>query len=513
MAAFETLMGDFEATKESRVAFGSVNLSPKGTKSVWKQVKYPLADIKIIELIDSETERTIGRTLGWAVAGAVVAGPLGLIAGFAGKRSEVRFACQFKDGKRFLGAMSPRAFRKLTKPMVLDGRFDPDAKGSRILKELAEQPNRTHAMDCSLAADVPNAEVQKGEVEVNRDANGTLGSTANGRPARRISQILGLALGLPIVASLIVNLDPSAGLIFVLAVVVAAGIAVFRPLPRLGLGSRPFNAFLVVWVGIVGLGLVGARDPSAVERNEPAALLTSDSATSLAAGEVAAVAAERQMDPVERRELHERLAARVMSLIDQREWSQAQGQFQVLADRDPEDIAALRAEAEARALALVRPIPAADIEGNLAGYRLLAALMPDNSTYIERVVHYSERERAPAPLAPQRARQAPAEVVAQTEELLYNWQPKSITLSGSILRVVLPQRRITPEIYSAVIRLGVCFGPLLGHPLPGVRSVEVLNEFAHQGFVYEAGTEDCEQINAAPPDRAEILLLGKTHTF
>lgn len=418
MAAFETLMGDFEATKESRVAFGSVNLSPKGTKSVWKQVKYPLADIKIIELIDSETERTIGRTLGWAVAGAVVAGPLGLIAGFAGKRSEVRFACQFKDGKRFLGAMSPRAFRKLTKPMVLDGRFDPDAKGSRILKELAEQPNRTHAMDCSLAADVPNAEVQKGEVEVNRDANGTLGSTANGRPARRISQILGLALGLPIVASLIVDRDPSAGLIFVLAVVVAAGIAVFRPLPRLGLGSRPFNAFLVVWIGIVGLGLVGAREPSAVERNEPAALLTSDSATSLAAGEVAA---ERQMDPAERRELHERLAARVLNLIEQREWSQAQGQFQVLADRDPEDIAALRTEAEARALALVRPIPAADIEGNLAGYRLLAALMPDNSTYIERVEHYSERERAPAPLAPQRARQAPEKAAEGAHERQYGF--------------------------------------------------------------------------------------------
>lgn len=110
---------------------------------------------------------------------------------------------------------------------------------------------------------------------------------------------------------------------------------------------------------------------------------------------------------------------------------------------------------------------------------------------------------------------ADSKAIQQAKELLDLWQPISVSQEGSTLRVVLNERQITQTIYLAVIKSGICVGVLTGKPLPDVSSIEVLNEFSRQGYVYEAGTEDCAQINDLPVgDRTgTLLVLGKTKAF
>ncbi|MCW3784650.1 hypothetical protein OM960_24350 [Defluviimonas sp. CAU 1641] len=84
-----------------------------------------------------------------------------------------------------------------------------------------------------------------------------------------------------------------------------------------------------------------------------------------------------------------------------------------------------------------------------------------------------------------------------------------------MLTAVLPQRRITPEIYLATITTGICFGPLRGIDLPGVREIAILNEYGAQGYVYEKALEDCGRMNAMPAasDLVKVLVMGSTHSY
>jgi len=119
MVWFETIAGDYKLRENNLIMGGQIDVKPVPKR----RVKLTLNDIALVELIDEETARTAGRTIGLALAGALVAGPLGLAAGFFGKKSEVRFALLFKDGTRLVGCCTPKAFRKLTKPLVLSGRY------------------------------------------------------------------------------------------------------------------------------------------------------------------------------------------------------------------------------------------------------------------------------------------------------------------------------------------------------------------------------------------------------
>lgn len=111
------------------------------------------------------------------------------------------------------------------------------------------------------------------------------------------------------------------------------------------------------------------------------------------------------------------------------------------------------------------------------------------------------------------ARPASAEDVADARELLYLWNPVSVTISGGELEVVLPQDRITDQIYLSVITSGLCLGPLLDKPLVSVSNIAVLNRHGSQGYVFENGLEACETWNGRPAGdrRNEIEILGATH--
>ncbi len=50
------------------------------------------------------------------------------------------------------------------------------------------------------------------------------------------------------------------------------------------------------------------------------------------------------------------------------------------------------AEIEKRALSIVRPLPASDIEGNIKGYTLLTKVRPEHQTYAQKLAHYEQKK-------------------------------------------------------------------------------------------------------------------------
>lgn len=110
---------------------------------------------------------------------------------------------------------------------------------------------------------------------------------------------------------------------------------------------------------------------------------------------------------------------------------------------------------------------------------------------------------------------AAADVKSDARDLAAMWQPAEVRVENSRLTLVLPQRRITEEIYLAILTSGLCLGPIVGKLLPGVSEIHVLNEFARQGYVYEKGLEDCDRFNNRPvgDGMTRMEILGATHLY
>lgn len=110
---------------------------------------------------------------------------------------------------------------------------------------------------------------------------------------------------------------------------------------------------------------------------------------------------------------------------------------------------------------------------------------------------------------------AQADTKANAVDLTAMWQPKQVQIEGEKLILVLPQPRITEEIYLALLTAGLCMSPLIEKPLVGVSEIQVLNQSGEQGYVYESGLEDCETFNNRPAGDAmtKIEILGATHLY
>lgn len=63
-----------------------------------------LAEISAAEIVTSENHASLAGKLGWGTAGALVLGPVGLLAGLlaGGNRQSVILAVKFKDGRGVL---------------------------------------------------------------------------------------------------------------------------------------------------------------------------------------------------------------------------------------------------------------------------------------------------------------------------------------------------------------------------------------------------------------------------
>ena len=77
--------------------------------------KFPLNELATVEIATEESVKRLGGTVGWGAAGALLLGPVGLLAGLllGGRKKEVTFVARFKDGRKFLATTDPKVYRKL----------------------------------------------------------------------------------------------------------------------------------------------------------------------------------------------------------------------------------------------------------------------------------------------------------------------------------------------------------------------------------------------------------------
>lgn len=91
------------------------------------------------------------------------------------------------------------------------------------------------------------------------------------------------------------------------------------------------------------------------------------------------------------RTVSEEDAATMMSQIDNLEFWPVKYKIEQYI-RNGYEVNALLDLVEEKALAAVRPLPASDIEGNLNGYKLLAAVRPEVQGYADKVREYEQRQ-------------------------------------------------------------------------------------------------------------------------
>lgn len=113
MAKLNVHAGDFPTGKNSQFLNG-IFLMDTG-RTGWLGVKWekiPAAELAEIEVATEENVKRLGGTVGWGVAGAVLLGPLGLLAGLlaGGRGKDITFVAKFKDGRKMLATASSKTF-------------------------------------------------------------------------------------------------------------------------------------------------------------------------------------------------------------------------------------------------------------------------------------------------------------------------------------------------------------------------------------------------------------------
>ncbi|WEK29730.1 MAG: hypothetical protein P0Y58_23010 [Candidatus Pseudomonas phytovorans] len=104
--------GDF-LQGEGEYRNGSLTLKTPRSPSPGERIS--LTRISDLRLASLEPSRSLGSALGWGVAGALVAGPVGLLAGLwlGGKEEEATFLVTFKDGRKLMAITDGKTWSKI----------------------------------------------------------------------------------------------------------------------------------------------------------------------------------------------------------------------------------------------------------------------------------------------------------------------------------------------------------------------------------------------------------------
>ena len=112
MAKIAVYAGDF-LKGDGQFNFGSLTL--RTAAHSWVGETIPISQLETVEVASEESVKKIGGTIGWGAAGALILGPVGLLAGLllGGKRKEVTFIAKFKDGRKLLATTDSSTYTKL----------------------------------------------------------------------------------------------------------------------------------------------------------------------------------------------------------------------------------------------------------------------------------------------------------------------------------------------------------------------------------------------------------------
>lgn len=114
MASVTVLAGDF-LQGDGEYTDGVFTL--RTSLHPWPGITLPLSSFKSVEVANEESINNIKDAIGFGfgVAGAMLLGPIGAIAGFmlAGKETEVTFLATLKDDRKLLAAVDGTTFDEI----------------------------------------------------------------------------------------------------------------------------------------------------------------------------------------------------------------------------------------------------------------------------------------------------------------------------------------------------------------------------------------------------------------
>lgn len=81
----------------------------------WRRETVPVSQVVSVEVASEEAFNRLGGVLGWGLAGDVLFGPVGLLAGLirGGRGKKTTFICSLKDGRKFLATAPSGVFSKI----------------------------------------------------------------------------------------------------------------------------------------------------------------------------------------------------------------------------------------------------------------------------------------------------------------------------------------------------------------------------------------------------------------
>lgn len=112
MAKITVHAGDF-LKGDGQFSFGQLTLLTEAHSFLGESI--PIAQLETVEVASEESVKRLGGTIGWGAAGAVLLGPVGLLAGLllGGKKKQVTFVAKFKDGRKLLATTDSGTYTKL----------------------------------------------------------------------------------------------------------------------------------------------------------------------------------------------------------------------------------------------------------------------------------------------------------------------------------------------------------------------------------------------------------------
>lgn len=116
---FEVQAGDFEKGGGHQLTDGLLLMKRPG--KIFRE-KVALDQLQAVEIATEESVKRVGGTLGWGIAGGLVLGPVGLLAGLlaGGRGKDVTFVCKLKDGRSFMATAPSKVYTQLS-AAVFDG--------------------------------------------------------------------------------------------------------------------------------------------------------------------------------------------------------------------------------------------------------------------------------------------------------------------------------------------------------------------------------------------------------
>ena len=126
MAMFTLEAGDFKNGDVGQVLWDGLHLPPPDGGFFTKPEKIGASDVVECEIATEESVKRIGGTVGWGLAGGLILGPVGLLAGLiaGGRGKAVTFVVRLRDGRKFLATAKKKKTYTKVKAMALKVAMD-----------------------------------------------------------------------------------------------------------------------------------------------------------------------------------------------------------------------------------------------------------------------------------------------------------------------------------------------------------------------------------------------------